>query len=93
MDHWRTIFPDAIIDVNYDRLVRDASAEMAPALDRLGVSAADFLADGATPDLSVRTASSWQVRKPLHQKSSGRWQNYARHLEPARQMLVNAGLI
>ena len=32
----------------------------------------------------VRTASVSQVREPLYRKSSGRWRNYARQLEPAR---------
>ena len=29
---------------------------------------------------AVKTASVWQVREPLYQRSSGRWRNYARHL-------------
>jgi hypothetical protein len=41
----------------------------------------------------VRTASNWQVRKPLHAKSSGRWRNYARELEPVRRRLDEAGLL
>jgi Flp pilus assembly protein TadD len=93
MDHWRLIFPDAIVDVDYDRLVRAPIGEIAPVLDRLGLSTNDFAVDAEIAGQSVRTASSWQVRKPLHQKSSGRWRNYARQLEPARVMIAEAGLI
>jgi len=44
-------------------------------------------------DHAVRTASNWQVRKPLHQRSSGRWRNYAGQLEGVRQRLADAGLL
>lgn len=93
MDHWRTIFPDAIIDVDYDQLVRNPRAEIAPVFDRLGLTATELAVVAEVGNQPVRTASSWQVRKPLHQKSSGRWRNYARQLEPARAMLSDAGLI
>ncbi len=29
---------------------------------------------------TVKTASVWQVRQPLHTRSSGRWQNYEKYL-------------
>jgi Flp pilus assembly protein TadD len=93
MDHWRTLLPDAIIDIDYDRLVQDPSKEIAPIFDRLGLPVTGITMDEAVSDVSIRTASSWQVRKPIHQQSSGRSCNYARHLEPARQMLEAAGLI
>ena len=28
---------------------------------------------------AVKTASVWQVRQPLHDKSVGRWRNYEKH--------------
>jgi hypothetical protein len=38
---------------------------------------------------AVKTASVWQVREPLYQRSSGRWRNYARHLDPLRHDLAD----
>jgi len=29
----------------------------------------------------VKTASVWQVREPLHTRSSGRWRNYLPYIE------------
>jgi hypothetical protein len=40
----------------------------------------------------VRTASNWQVRQPLHRRSSGRWRNYAKELDGVRRRLIDAGL-
>lgn len=36
----------------------------------------------------VATPSSSQVREPVHGRSIGEWQRYARQLEPLRQALV-----
>ncbi len=35
----------------------------------------------------TKTASRDQVRKPIYTSSSGRWQNYERHLEPLKEAL------
>ena len=40
----------------------------------------------------VRTASVWQVREPLYRRSSGRWKNYAPHLDDLRAALARYGL-
>ena len=40
---------------------------------------------------AVKTASVWQVREPLYQRSSGRWRNYERHLAPLRAALGDLG--
>jgi hypothetical protein len=34
-----------------------------------------------------KTASVWQVREPLYRRSSGRWRNYAPHLDKLRAYL------
>jgi Tfp pilus assembly protein PilF len=91
MDHWRMLFADQIIDVDYDQLVRDPRAQIEPVLSRLGLDWID--APAAATNRPVRTASSWQVRKAIHGRSSGRWRHYARQLEPARQMLAYAVLL
>ena len=92
LDHWRTLYGDAICDVDYDQLVVDPRTQIEPVLSSLGVTWNET-ARHASETRSVRTASSWQVRKPLHRQSSGRWLNYAKHLEPAQQMLSDAGLL
>jgi len=35
---------------------------------------------------AVKTASVWQVRQPLHARSSGRWRNYRAQLEPLTRL-------
>ena len=40
----------------------------------------------------VRTASYWQVRRPLYRDASGRWRRYRQHLGPLREALADAGV-
>ena len=37
---------------------------------------------------TLRTPSAWQVREPLHARSSGRWRHYERHLGPLKAALA-----
>lgn len=81
MDHWCGIYSDDIFTLDYDQLVNNASDIIT---DMLRFCELDpepsCYTNGATAG-AIRTLSAWQVRQPLHQKSSGRWRNYARHIE------------
>ncbi|MEG3145642.1 sulfotransferase [Sphingomonas sp. RT2P30] len=86
MAHWTNLYPDDIAALDYDRLVADPRSEMARIMRFLDLRWEDqCLAAGAT-DGAVRTASAWQVRAPLHTRSSGRWRHYARHMATIREM-------
>ncbi|MBP8924869.1 MAG: sulfotransferase [Pseudomonadales bacterium] len=81
MDHWSTLFGDDILPIHYDEFVTDQHAQTRRLLDFCGLPwHEDCLAFHAR-DSTVRTASLWQVRKPLYQRSSGRWLNYREHVE------------
>jgi tetratricopeptide (TPR) repeat protein len=83
MAHWKTLYPDDIFDVDYDELVR----EPRPLLERLtgflGLEWEERMLDFHARSGTVKTASVWQVREPLHARSSGRWRNYEKQLERA----------
>ncbi|MDP2765351.1 MAG: sulfotransferase [Brevundimonas sp.] len=86
MAHWKTLYPD-ILDLDYDAMV----VEPRPAIERLlgycGLDWEDGVLDFHKAAAPVRTASVWQVREPLYQRSSGRWRNYERHLDGVRAAL------
>ncbi len=82
MAHWKSLYGEDILDFNYDSLVR----EPRPAAQRL-VAFCGLDWDEACLDLAhgagaVKTASVWQVREGLYQRSSGRSRHYARELAP-----------
>ncbi|MFO1187228.1 MAG: sulfotransferase [Alphaproteobacteria bacterium] len=87
MAHWKALYSADILDFDYDAFVR----EPRPSLERLlafcGLPWDDRCLSFHEAASPVRTASVWQVREPLYARSSGRWRNYARELEPLRQFL------
>jgi len=80
MDHWKAVYPGDIHDLAYDDLVRDPRGSIGGLLEFLELPWEDDVLGESGVAGPVRTASVWQVRQPLHQRSSGRWRNYNRHV-------------
>ena len=78
--HWKALYPDDIFDVDYDGLVQSPDPIMRSLLDFLELDWTPAVLDFHNSDRLVKTASVWQVRQPLHPRSSGRWRNYERWL-------------
>lgn len=83
MAHWKSLYPDDIFDVDYDALVRDPKPLLNRLTDFLGLEWDESLLDFHRREGAVKTASVWQVREPLHARSSGRWRNYRKQMEAA----------
>jgi tetratricopeptide (TPR) repeat protein len=86
MAHWKALYPDDIFEVDYDALVREPRAVLDPLLAFLGLGWEDGLLDFHRSPSPVKTASVWQVRQPLHARSSGRWRNYRKQLAPVADL-------
>ena len=87
MAHWKQLYPDDILDLDYDALVADPRPHIEALLAFCGLGWDDGCLDFHKADNVVRTASAWQVREPLYRRSSGRWRNYRRHLDAIRDVL------
>ena len=92
MRHWKSILPDHIKEVDYDRLVGDPETEIRSLLKFLGLPWDPACLAFHRQKTTVRTASYWQVRRPLYKSASGRWHHYRQHLEPLREQLISAGV-
>jgi tetratricopeptide (TPR) repeat protein len=77
MAHWQQLYGDDILTVRYEALVADPGAALAPVAARLGLALADTV---SAPEQIIRTASVWQVRQAVHDRSVGRWRHYADHV-------------
>jgi tetratricopeptide (TPR) repeat protein len=84
MAHWKQLYPDDIFDVDYDTLVREPKPVAEGLLGFLGLDWDDSVLDFHRRKGAVKTASVWQVREPLHGRSSGRWRNYELQLNRLR---------
>ncbi len=87
MAHWKTLYGADILDVSYDRLVKDPKPAMETVLDFLGLPWDERCLGVPPAGRAVKTASVWQVREPLYQRSSGRSLHYERQLGALRAYL------
>lgn len=79
MAHWRALYAEDILDFDYDAFVREPKPAAQRLFEFVGLEWQDryleLPARGA-----VRTASVWQVREPVYQRSSGRSLHYQSYL-------------
>lgn len=85
--HWQDVAPDSLRVVDYEALVNEGSAAVLALLDFLGLESAHGMLDITRNAAPVSTASSSQVRQPIHGRNIGAWKRYASQLEPLRVML------
>ena len=81
MAHWQGLYGEDILDFNYDNLVRGPRPAAQRLLAFCGLGWNEACLDFAQRPGSVKTASVWQVREALYQRSSGRARHYARELD------------
>jgi tetratricopeptide (TPR) repeat protein len=93
MAHWKSIFPEAIVEIEYEELVEDIEGQARRMLAHCGLDWEDACAQPHRNAAPSTTASASQVREPVHRRSVGNWRNYRRELEPMRAILAAAGLI
>lgn len=87
MSHWSRVYEGSIFDFDYDIFVHNPEPELRRLLAFLELPWEDRCLDFHQSKSTVKTASYWQIRKPLYVESSGRWRNYVKHLDPLRKAL------
>lgn len=87
VDHWRTSWPNSMLEVAYTDLVSEPEAQIRRVLDWCGLP---FEAACLQPERNtgvVATPSGAQVRAPIHQRAIGQWHPYKDGLQPLREAL------
>jgi len=80
MNHWRTVLPTTIHEVDYEELVADLEGVSRRLLAVMGLDWDPACLEFHSTRRTVRTASVTQVRKPLNTSSVGRWKRYEHEL-------------
>ncbi|MDH4377986.1 MAG: sulfotransferase [Ramlibacter sp.] len=88
MRHWHAVFPDQILEVDYDSLVEDVEGWARKIIGYLDLPWEEGVLNFQELDRSVRTASVWQVRQPVYTTSKAKWKRYESHLEPLNLALA-----
>ncbi|MEO8160951.1 MAG: sulfotransferase [Arenimonas sp.] len=87
MAHWHEIAPGRILDVHYEELVSDPEASTRRVMAYLGLPYDAQQIRVESHAAPVSTASSAQVRQPIHRRNVGGWMRYAAQLGPLRELL------
>lgn len=85
--HWDKVMPGAVLVVRYEDLVREPERVMRGVLEHCGLPFEAACADLMRNAAPSATASSSQVRQPLHTRSIGAWRRYAKPLAAAEAFL------
>jgi tetratricopeptide (TPR) repeat protein len=80
--HWRRVLPLRVHEIEYEKLVADLEGESRRLIDFLGLEWEPACLEFHRTRRAVSTASGWQVRQPLYDRSAGRWRHYEPYLAP-----------
>ena len=87
MHHWEKVLPGKILRVNNEDVISDLDGQVKRILEFLDLPFEEECISFYETNRSVRTASSEQVRKPIHKDGMGRWKPYAKYLKPLLNVL------
>lgn len=80
-DHWESVMPESILQVDYEDLVRDLEGTARRIVEFAGLPWDDACLSFHETERAVQTASATQVRQPIYATSVERWKPYAPHLK------------
>ena len=82
MAHWRSLFPDKIFELQYEKLVQNPEETVHSLLTFLNLPWDENCMRFFENKTMVKTFSLNQVRNPIYTSSVYRWKNYEKHLGP-----------
>ena len=81
MDHWNSIYPGEIYNINYEDVISNIEEETKNILNYCDLTYEENCLEFYNNKRPVMTASTHQVRKKLYNSSVGRWKNFEEYLE------------
>ena len=91
-DHWRSVLPLPIHEVDYENIVADIEAEARALVEFCDLTWEPACLNFHENKRPVTTASSAQVRQPLYSSSVARWKPYQEWLGPLVAGLRKEGI-
>lgn len=88
VQHWQVLWPDCMLDVSYEELVRAPEPTLRKVLAHCGLAAEEACFHPERNTSPVATPSSMQVRESIHRRSLDRWHSYAEHLSVLGEALT-----
>jgi cytochrome c-type biogenesis protein CcmH/NrfG len=89
MDWWDTVLPGFVLRMNYEDMVLDQAAQTRRLLDFCGLPFEAACLNFHETDRAVKTASSEQVRQPLHAGGLQTWRRFEVELTGLKDQLAD----
>lgn len=89
MKSWNRLYPDRILNVSYEELVRERGPVSARMLEFCGLSPRSDVLDFSDSSRAIMTESRSQLRSGIQDRYIGAWRKYERYLEPLVSKLQN----
>ena len=87
MQHWNDVLPVKPFELYYSDLVENQEEVSRKLIDYINVDWDDRCMNFHDNSRPVKTASNWQVRRPMNRAGMDRWKNYDAHLDALREAL------
>lgn len=87
MAHWRKLYPDQFLEINYEDTVEDFENQARKLIDYVGLEWDEACLSPHKSKRAVMTASKGQVRKPIYKTSVEAWRRYEDELAPLVEKL------
>lgn len=87
MTHWQAAVPLALVEVHYETLIADPEEQVRHLLDAIQLPWDPACLQFQEAGNPVLTASQWQVRQALNDRSIGRWRRFEAYLGPLIEII------
>ena len=87
MDHWHSLYPGEIYDIQYENIVNNQEDESRKLIDYCRLDWEDSCLRFYENKRSVNTASSEQVRQPIYKGAMYAWKNYESEIGALKDIL------
>lgn len=89
MAYWQQVFGEKIYHLKYEDLTNSPNREISALLKTCDLDFELACLSSHKTNRIVSTLSAAQVRKPIHNKSIGRWKKYEANLEPLKNEIYS----
>ena len=93
MAHWRQAYPGRILDIHYDRMVREPEAVIREVCEFCDLEFDPEMLAIGNRKRGVATASAVQVREGIQVRDVPKWKPYEAQLQPLIQRLRDGGVL
>ncbi len=87
MTHWHHVFPEKILDVQYENVVEDTEGQLRRILDFIDMPFDPRCLEYHKNQRFVFTASAGQINQPIYKTAVNKWKRYEKSLAPLVEAL------